>query len=91
MSYDKIMSFLFFVLVLVLVIISDFYKRKYKFRGRRNPFILGFMPYVFIFIMFSGSIVSKDYRMLLMSTLGLIVTVIATSYAVQKIKRILSY
>lgn len=85
MSLDMIIMT---IVVMVWIIICDYYKKKFKFKGRRkNPFIIGSMPYVFLFIMFISGIKLNDYEMLLMALMGLIVVIIATVYAIEKIKK----
>lgn len=76
------------IIVVIWLIICDYYKEKFKFKGRRNnPFIIGSMPYVFLSIMLISGIKLNDYEMLLMALMGLIVVSIATVYAMHKIKK----
>ena len=76
------------IIVAVWLILCDCYKEKFKFKGRRNnPFIIGTMPYVFLSIMLISGIKLNDYEMLLMALMGLIVVIIATAYAIHKIKK----
>ena len=76
------------IIVAVWLILCDCYKEKFKFKGRRNnPFIIGTMPYVFLSIMLISGITLNDYEMLLMALMGLIVVIIATAYAIHKIKK----
>lgn len=76
------------IIVVIWLIICDYYKEKFKFKGRRNnPFIIGSMPYVFLSIMLISGIKLNDYEMLLMALMGLIVVSIAATYAIHKIKK----